>query len=201
MREFYREGGGFPVARIASETTRNSILPATRLMYFLGTQHQGSRQEIGGPARSFHDDLLGHGHVPLAWAAEELRANRRSSMDAKAGSDRSTGDLVCKVAGGPVGASNITLRRRSVAQRPGARAARRKTTADRRRRQRGGFAVKADAVTSPRRAGLRNGSHEQPCVRMRRSRDERFGGPFLHNGAERYITAMRDDMARATARS
>jgi Bacterial protein of unknown function (DUF885) len=82
MREFYREEGGFPEARIAAETTRNSILPATRLMYFLGTtQIKALRREIGGPARSFHDDLLGHGHVPLAWAAEELRAARGRSAE------------------------------------------------------------------------------------------------------------------------
>ena len=82
MREFYRQEGGFPEARIAAETTRNSILPATRLMYFLGTkQIKDLRRDIGGPARSFHDDLLGHGHVPLAWAAEELRAARRRSAE------------------------------------------------------------------------------------------------------------------------
>ncbi len=38
MRSFYRDEAGFPEARIWGETTRNSILPATRLMYFLGTR-------------------------------------------------------------------------------------------------------------------------------------------------------------------
>jgi uncharacterized protein (DUF885 family) len=78
MRTFYGSEGGFPAARIAGETVRNSILPATRLMYFLGTEQiKDLRREIGGPARPFHDELLGHGHVPLAWIAEEMRSARR----------------------------------------------------------------------------------------------------------------------------
>jgi uncharacterized protein (DUF885 family) len=78
MRAFYRDEGGFPVARVAAETTRNSIFPATRLMYFLGTkQIKDLRTEIGGSPRAFHDDLLSFGHVPIAWAAEELRLRKR----------------------------------------------------------------------------------------------------------------------------
>ncbi len=78
MRAFYRSEGGFPEARIAGETIRNSILPATRLMYFLGTEQiKHLRREIGGSARQFHDELLGYGHVPLAWIAEEMRLVRR----------------------------------------------------------------------------------------------------------------------------
>jgi uncharacterized protein (DUF885 family) len=83
MRAFYRDEGGFPVARIAGETTRNSIFPATRLMYFLGTkQIKDLRTEIGGSPRAFHDDLLSFGHVPIAWAAEELR-NKRHQQAAR----------------------------------------------------------------------------------------------------------------------
>lgn len=78
MQAFYRDEAGFPPARIVSETTRNSILPATRLMYFLGTkQIKELRREIGGETRSFHDSLLSYGHVPTAWAADELRLARR----------------------------------------------------------------------------------------------------------------------------
>ena len=74
MRAFYRDEAGFPAPRIWGETTRNSIFPATRLMYFLGTEQiKTLRREIGGPPRAFHDALLGYGHVPIAWAADEMR--------------------------------------------------------------------------------------------------------------------------------
>lgn len=77
MRAFYRDEAGFPAARIWGETTRNSILPATRLMYFLGTQQIRSlRREIGGDTRAFHDALLSFGHVPVAWVGDELRRQR-----------------------------------------------------------------------------------------------------------------------------
>ncbi len=74
MRAFYRDEVGFPAPRIWGETTRNSIFPATRLMYFLGTEQiKTLRREIGGSARDFHDSLLACGHVPIAWAADEMR--------------------------------------------------------------------------------------------------------------------------------
>ncbi len=77
MRDFYRDEAGFPEARIWGETTRNSILPATRLMYFLGTEQiKGLRHEIGGDPRIFHDVLISHGHVPVSWIAEEMRLAR-----------------------------------------------------------------------------------------------------------------------------
>ncbi len=77
MRAFYRDEAGFPSARIWGETTRNSILPATRLMYWLGThQIRELRREIGGEPRAFHDALLSFGHVPVSWAADELRRAR-----------------------------------------------------------------------------------------------------------------------------
>lgn len=77
MRAFYRDEAGFPAVRIWGETTRNSILPATRLMYFLGTsQIQALRREIGGETRAFHDALLSFGHAPVAWVGDELRRQR-----------------------------------------------------------------------------------------------------------------------------
>ena len=77
MRAFYRDEAGFPEARIWTETTRNSIFPATRLMYFLGTlQIKELRREFGGAPKTFHDELLSHGHVPVALAAREMRAAR-----------------------------------------------------------------------------------------------------------------------------
>ena len=73
MRSFYTDKAGFPAARVWSETTRNSILPATRLMYFLGT-HQiwDLRRTIGGDPRAFHDTFLSYGHVPVSWIAQEM---------------------------------------------------------------------------------------------------------------------------------
>jgi uncharacterized protein (DUF885 family) len=77
MRAFYRDEAGFPAARVWSETTRNSILPATRLMYHLGVQEiRTLRKAVGGDPRTFHDRLISYGHVPVTWAAEEMR--RRS---------------------------------------------------------------------------------------------------------------------------
>ncbi|MBM3545588.1 MAG: DUF885 domain-containing protein [Alphaproteobacteria bacterium] len=74
MRAFYRDEAGFPAARVWGETTRNSLLPATRVMYFLGTEQiKALRREIGGEPKPLFDALLGHGHVPIAWAAEEIR--------------------------------------------------------------------------------------------------------------------------------
>ncbi|MBL8702922.1 MAG: DUF885 family protein [Alphaproteobacteria bacterium] len=73
MRAFYRDEAGFPAARIWGETTRNSLLPATRLMYFLGTEQiKALRRRTRLPLRNFHDALIGCGHVPVAWAAEEI---------------------------------------------------------------------------------------------------------------------------------
>ncbi len=77
MRAFYRDEAGFPAARVWGETTRNSLMPGTRLMYFLGTEQiKALRAEIGGAPKPLFDALLGHGHVPIAWAAEEIRRAR-----------------------------------------------------------------------------------------------------------------------------
>lgn len=79
MRAFYRDQAGFPPVRVWSETTRNSIFPATRLMYFLGTEQIKSlRRELAMPARAFHDTLISFGHVPIAWVAEEMRRARQA---------------------------------------------------------------------------------------------------------------------------
>ncbi|WP_293860855.1 DUF885 family protein [uncultured Alsobacter sp.] len=73
MRSFYTDEAGFPAPRVWSETTRNSILPATRLMYFLGTrQIWDLRRTIGGDTRAFHDGFLSYGHVPVSWIGEEM---------------------------------------------------------------------------------------------------------------------------------
>jgi hypothetical protein len=78
MRSFYTDEAGFPAARVWSETTRNSILPATRLMYYLGTQQIWDlRRKVGGDTRAFHDSFLSYGHVPVSWIAEEMTRRSR----------------------------------------------------------------------------------------------------------------------------
>lgn len=74
MRTFYREALGMTGGRVWSETTRNSIYPATRLMYWLGTRAiRQLRQELGWGKQTFHDRLLSYGSLPVSWVAEELR--------------------------------------------------------------------------------------------------------------------------------
>lgn len=81
MRAFYRDRVHVAPSRIWSETTRNSMFPATRLMYWLGTEAiKGLRAELALPAQDFHDALLSYGHVPVTWAAEELRAQRAKEV-------------------------------------------------------------------------------------------------------------------------
>ena len=64
---------GFAPARIAAEVTRNIMLPGTRLMYWLGIEAiRGLRRRWRGSTISFHDTLIGHGHVPIAWVADEM---------------------------------------------------------------------------------------------------------------------------------
>jgi hypothetical protein len=74
MRAFYRDEVGFAESRIWSETTRNSMFPASRLMYWTGSQQIAAlRAESPLGARAFHDRLLSFGSTPVAWIAEELR--------------------------------------------------------------------------------------------------------------------------------
>ena len=73
MRAFYRDDVAFAPARIWSETTRNSIFPASRLMYWTGTaQIAALRARSPLAAKPFHDALLAFGSAPVAWIAEEL---------------------------------------------------------------------------------------------------------------------------------
>jgi uncharacterized protein (DUF885 family) len=80
MRAFYRDQVEVPPSRLWAETTRNSMYPATRLMYWLGTQAiKNLRQELNWDARDFHDLLLSFGSVPVYWVAEELRRSTNSN--------------------------------------------------------------------------------------------------------------------------
>ncbi len=70
---FYRDQANFAPQRIEGEITRNIMLPATRLMYWLGTEQiESLRKRWTGSTRNFHDTLIGHGHIPVAWAGEEM---------------------------------------------------------------------------------------------------------------------------------
>ncbi len=73
MRAFYRDEVGFAPSRLWTETTRNAMLPATRLMYWLGTEHiQAMRAASALPTREFHDRLLAHGSAPLTWVEAQM---------------------------------------------------------------------------------------------------------------------------------
>ena len=74
MRDFYRDEVGIPANRLWAETTRNSMYPSTRLMYWLGTrQIRAARASSSLAARAFHDGLLQFGSVPIGWTIEELK--------------------------------------------------------------------------------------------------------------------------------
>ena len=79
MRAFYRDDVGFAPGRVWAETTRNSIYPATRLMYWLGTQvirELRAGLDLAPPV--FHDRLLSYGCAPVTLIADEMR--RRHSQ-------------------------------------------------------------------------------------------------------------------------
>jgi hypothetical protein len=70
---FYRDKAGFAAARVEGEVVRNSMLPGSRLMYWLGVEGiKALRKRWKGDTVAFHDQLLSYGHVPLAWIAEEM---------------------------------------------------------------------------------------------------------------------------------
>jgi hypothetical protein len=75
MRRFYRDDVLFAPSRIWSETTRNSMFPGSRLMYWCGSSQIAAlraRSPLG--ARAFHDALLSYGSAPVAWIGEEMFA-------------------------------------------------------------------------------------------------------------------------------
>lgn len=69
MRRFYAEEGGFGAGRVWGETTRNSIFPGTRIMYWLGQEEiRAARRAWRGSTRDFHDALIGCGHPTITAA-------------------------------------------------------------------------------------------------------------------------------------
>jgi uncharacterized protein (DUF885 family) len=74
VRSFYRDDAAFAPARVWSETTRNSMFPASRIMYWLGTrQIRALRAASPLPAKAFHDRLLSFGAAPVAVVGPELQ--------------------------------------------------------------------------------------------------------------------------------
>lgn len=70
---FYRDEAGFAPSRVEGEVVRNSMLPGSRLMYWLGVEGiKALRKRWKGETLDFHDTLLSFGHVPLAWIGEEM---------------------------------------------------------------------------------------------------------------------------------
>lgn len=74
VRDFLEREVGTTLARAAAETTRISMFPTGRAMYWLGTEGiRAARRELGGSAREFHDRLLSFGSVPVYAVINELR--------------------------------------------------------------------------------------------------------------------------------
>ena len=72
MRAFYRDEVAFAPARIVPETTRNSMFPGSRVMYWTGTETiERMRRASPLPVKRFHDTLLSFGSAPVRWIAEE----------------------------------------------------------------------------------------------------------------------------------
>jgi hypothetical protein len=78
--ELYEKEAGMPKAAAVYETTRNSMYPASALMYVVGTDaiHRLRRDlenRDGGAfdLRDFHDCFLSHGSIPVALIADSMR--------------------------------------------------------------------------------------------------------------------------------
>src|SRR5437899_11456002 len=74
---WYRADVGMSAEAARGEAVKNSMFPATALMYLVGTTliHTLRRGLAGGPGfelRSFHDRLLSYGSVPVALASEAM---------------------------------------------------------------------------------------------------------------------------------
>ena len=79
---FYRDTVGMSDDAAHGEATKNSMFPATALMYWLGTQgirdlreKVRSRRGAAFSLRAFHDDLLGWGSIPVPLVSRLLLEN------------------------------------------------------------------------------------------------------------------------------
>jgi len=80
---YYQQQVGMSPEVAAAETTKNSMFPATALMYWLGTQaildlRATLRESTDAPfsLRAFHDELLGRGAIPVLLAAQLMRPHK-----------------------------------------------------------------------------------------------------------------------------
>ena len=76
----YQEQAGMPEDAAVYEATRNSMFPATALMYLVGTDriHElrrelAARHEGGFDLAEFHDRFLAYGSIPVPLIAEAMR--------------------------------------------------------------------------------------------------------------------------------
>jgi uncharacterized protein (DUF885 family) len=73
LRGFYRDEVAFAPARIWPETTRNSMFPASRIMYWLGMrQIRALRRASQLSPKAFHNRLLSFGTAPVEIVGAEL---------------------------------------------------------------------------------------------------------------------------------
>ncbi len=80
LRGFYRDEVAFAPARIWPETTRNSMFPASRIMYWLGMRKiRALRRASPLSPKAFHDRLLSFGTAPVEIVGAELEDSRRTS--------------------------------------------------------------------------------------------------------------------------
>ncbi|MEQ1693319.1 MAG: DUF885 family protein, partial [Gemmatimonas sp.] len=79
---FYESTVGMSRDVAISETTKNSMFPATALMYWLGTRgimdlrmrQRVAKGEHGFSLKAFHDELLSRGAIPVPLAARLMEA-------------------------------------------------------------------------------------------------------------------------------
>jgi uncharacterized protein (DUF885 family) len=76
--EFYQQRVGMAPAAARGEAVKNSMFPATALMYLIGTDaiHQLRHELAARPGfelRAFHDKLLSYGSIPVALIAASMQ--------------------------------------------------------------------------------------------------------------------------------
>ena len=83
---FYQARVGMTEAAARAEAVKNSMFPATALMYLMGTDaihrlRQDLARRPGFELSAFHDRLLSCGSIPVSLAAAALLADGRAGGD------------------------------------------------------------------------------------------------------------------------